>query len=223
MAAALRPLVIIGAGGHGREAIQVVRAINSTAPTFEIVGVLDDDPECQPRLHRVGVTYLGPPEALANINAWFVIAVGTGLSRKSIADRLHSFEREAAVLLHPHASVGDDVELGAGAIVNAGARVTTCSRFGVHVHLNTNSTVAHDSTLKDYVTLSPGANLAGNVTVGEGAIIGTGACVNPGRTIGAWTLVGSGAVVTRDLAANVTVAGVPARVFSENIDSTNAI
>src|SRR6185503_3442370 len=49
--------------------------------------------------------------------------------------------------------------------------------------------------------------------VERGASIGSGAVVLGGVRIGAGALVGAGAVVTRDVAANETVAGVPARVL----------
>ena len=208
---ALRRIVIIGAGGHGREALQIVRAINAHSPTFELLGVLDDDVDASTSLRRVGTSVIGPPERLAELDATYVIALGHPVARKLVAQRLGTPTQEAAVLVHPLASVGDDVELSPGCILNAGSRVTTCTMLGRHVHLNTNSTVAHDSQLDDYSTLSPGANLAGTVRLGEGVFIGTNAAILPGCSVGAWTVVGAGAVVTCDLPPGITAVGVPAR------------
>jgi len=53
--------------------------------------------------------------------------------------------------------------------------------------------------------------IAGGVEVAEGAELGTGAKVIPRLTVGAWSVVGAGATVIRPVAANSTVAGVPAR------------
>ena len=50
--------------------------------------------------------------------------------------------------------------------------------------------------------------------VKRGASIGSGAVILCGVTIGENALVGAGAVVTRDVAAGATVAGVPARVLA---------
>lgn len=54
------------------------------------------------------------------------------------------------------------------------------------------------------------SRLAGPI-VGAGAVVGAGACLLPGVVIGANATVAAGAVVTRDVAPDVTVLGVPAR------------
>jgi hypothetical protein len=49
-----RPLVVIGAGGFGREALDVITALNSAvaSPLFDILGVVDDSPSV-PNLDRL--------------------------------------------------------------------------------------------------------------------------------------------------------------------------
>lgn len=53
------------------------------------------------------------------------------------------------------------------------------------------------------------------VRIGRGTYIGTAATILPGVTIGRESVVGAGAVVTRDVADQVMVAGVPARVIKQ--------
>ncbi len=57
--------------------------------------------------------------------------------------------------------------------------------------------------------------------VRKGASIGSGAIVLCGVTIGEGALIGAGAVVTRDVAAQAVVAGVPARVMAQSCANTN--
>jgi sugar O-acyltransferase (sialic acid O-acetyltransferase NeuD family) len=206
------PVVIIGAGGHGREVLDLLRAAGHAA--YDVLGFLDDG---QPDLHlldRLGLPHLGPVASLEAMAAdvRYVLGVGSGSDRSAIAEWARSTGKEAATLVHPTATVGSDVELGEGVIICAHASVTTHARLGRHVHLNVASTVAHDAVVGDFVTLSPGCRLSGNVTLGHGVTLGTGAVVIPGVSIGAETVIGAGAVVITDLPGGVTAVGVPARV-----------
>ncbi|MEO7497282.1 MAG: DapH/DapD/GlmU-related protein [Massilia sp.] len=57
-----------------------------------------------------------------------------------------------------------------------------------------------------------GTGTAQSISIGEGCWIGAGARILGGVTIGHGAVVAAGAVVTRDVAPNVLVAGVPAAV-----------
>ena len=53
------------------------------------------------------------------------------------------------------------------------------------------------------------------VHIQRGAWIGAGATILPGVTTGENSVVGAGAVVTKDVPANVVVAGIPAKVIKQ--------
>jgi acetyltransferase-like isoleucine patch superfamily enzyme len=57
-----------------------------------------------------------------------------------------------------------------------------------------------------------GSTVSLPIVLKQGAWIGANVTVMPGVTIGENAIVGAGAVVTKDVAANTIVAGVPARV-----------
>jgi sugar O-acyltransferase (sialic acid O-acetyltransferase NeuD family) len=204
-------LVIIGAGGHGRETLDIVEACNAVTPTYDFVGFCADQYELA-LIDRRHVEVLGGVDALQTTVAAYVIGIGTSETRRDLDAQVSGFGREAAVLAHPSSSCGSDLRLAPGVILAAGARVTTNVTLGRHTHLNVNAVVSHDCQVADYVTLSPGVLVNGTVTLGEGVFLGTGAVVLPGRTVGAWARIGAGAVVTEDVASGQTVVGVPARV-----------
>lgn len=204
----MRDLVIIGAGGHGRETLDIVEAINAHQPTWRFLGFLDDGTVDADRLQRRGAELLGTTDATPS-GAGYVIGIGSSVIRAELDHRLAAHQAEK--LVHPHASVASDNRIGAGVLLAAGARVTTNVTLGRHVHLNVNAVVSHDCTVGDYSTLSPGVHLNGDVSIGKRVFLGTGAIVLPGVSIGDGAVVGAGAVVLNDVASGTTVVGVPAR------------
>ncbi|GHD41705.1 acetyltransferase [Mycetocola manganoxydans] len=210
------PLVIIGAGGFGREALDVVAAMNETHRNrFEIVGVVDSAPSLVniSRLEDRGISYLGTEtEWLSNGNdASFVVGVGDPIMRSTIAARWIDAGRSPVTLVHPSAIVGGMSTIGAGSVVCAGVQISTNVRLGEYVHLNPNVTVGHDSALERCVSINPGAIVSGEVQIGTGSLVGAGAVILAGLNIGRDSVVGAAACVVRDVEASTVVKGVPAR------------
>ena len=208
-----RPLVIVGAGGFGREVVELVRDINAAGERFELLGVVADG---TPDLDLLGVSrvvHLGAIEDLAGVaaSAAYVVAVGDAVGRERLAARSDAACHEAVTLLHTTAVVGRDIRLSPGAIVAAHCSITTNVAVGRHVHVDRACTVGHDAVLEDFVRLNPGAVVSGNVTMRRGSTLGTGAVTRQGVEIGAGTYVGAGAAVVSDLPPGVVAMGVPAR------------
>jgi acetyltransferase-like isoleucine patch superfamily enzyme len=85
-------------------------------------------------------------------------------------------------------------------------------RLGRHVILNLAVTIGHDAVLGDYVTVNPNVSISGNTVLEDEVTMGTGATIIQGRRIGARTPRSALApTVVRDLTADVTAVGVPAR------------
>lgn len=201
-------LVIVGAGGHGREALAIARTVNRRHERWSVIGLVDDGVP-DPGLVD-DATLLGTTGFLIEHGDEHVIAIGAPTIRRAVAERIGE-AAPAISLVDPSAWIGDDVDLAAGVIVHPGAICTTNVRVGLHSHLNCGVIVSHDCRIGDFVSLSPGVKLNGAVTVGDGAFLGTGAIVLPGRSIGQDAVVGAGAVVIDDVAPGATVVGVPAR------------
>lgn len=213
----MRKIAIYGAGGFGREVLQMIRDINAAAFSsipWDPVGFLVDTKYVNGNpVH--GLPLLDPATWLpANPDVDIVIAVGAPATRRRIAQSIASFyDNKFATLIHPRAWIGAEVQLGEGTIICAGCLITTDIRIGNHVHVNIGATVGHDAQLCDFTTLNPSVNVSGNVTLSEGAEIGTGSIIIPNAHIGNWCIVGAGSVITKPAPANATLVGAPAKVI----------
>lgn len=208
--AAPRALVIIGAGGQGREMLDTIEALNRLEPTWSFLGFLADDDRSADLVAARGAEILGRVDRLADLDAAYLIGIGDPAVRRAADAVAASAGREPATIVHPSAQVGSQVRLGAGAYVGPNAVVTTNVAVGRHTIVNIGASLSHDVVVGDFVTIGPGSHLAGNVTVGDDADVGVGVSVRPRATIGAGTVVGAGAVVVADLGPGVVAAGVPA-------------
>ncbi|WP_345762842.1 acetyltransferase [Diaminobutyricibacter sp. McL0608] len=212
-----RPIVVIGAGGFGRETLDVIEAINearSPSP-FAVVGVVDDAPSelNLSRLAARGVPWIGTiAEWLASdTDSSYVIGIGSPSARMQIAERLDSAGRVAETLVHPGATIGSQSTIGHGVVICSGVEVSTNVTIGEHANLNPSVTVGHDTSIAAFVSVNPAAVISGDVRVESQTLIGAGAVVLQGLTVGEGATVGAAACVTRDVATGVTVMGVPAR------------
>lgn len=207
------PIVIVGAGGFGREVVDVVDAVNAERQQYELKGFLDDGEPDSARLARIEVPHLGGMDAAAELpeGTRYVIAIANATARESIAERLDAMGLAPATLVHPSVTIGRDVEIGEGSVVCAGTRITTNIRIGRHVILNLNVTVGHDAVIEDFVTVNPLVAISGETALRRGATMGTGSSINQGLTVGEGTVVGAGASVVKDLDAGLVAVGIPAR------------
>jgi sugar O-acyltransferase (sialic acid O-acetyltransferase NeuD family) len=205
--------VIIGAGGHGRVVLDVLRA----GGRFEPAGFLDDGapPSAQ---GPCGLPVLGPVGAdgfarlLDRDVRHFVVAIGDNAARLAAQSAAAAAGLEPVNAVHPTAFVSPAASLGRGVVVCPNAAVVTGARLGDACVVNTAAVVDHECDLAEGVHVAPGALLAGRVTVGRLAFVGIGARVIQGIAVGERATVGAGAVVIENVPAGATVVGVPARV-----------
>jgi sugar O-acyltransferase (sialic acid O-acetyltransferase NeuD family) len=139
------------------------------------------------------------------------VAIGSNAVREKLQSRLATAGFSMPVIRHPAAIVAEDVEIGAGSLLAAGAIVGTGSRLAAGCIVNTAASVDHDCRLAGFVHIAPGARLAGTVSVGRRTLIGLGAVVIENLSVGDDVIVGAGAVVIGAVADRKTVMGVPAR------------
>lgn len=208
----MKPIVIVGAGGFGREVLDLLRDINQDKPTWEILGFLDDKFELVGKILN-DLPVLGTIGWLESQLVQPQVALGVGSSKA----RYHIVQRISQAvfpsLIHPNVVMSNYMEIGRGIIITAGNILTNQIRLGNFAMLNLACTIGHDTSIGNYVTVSPGVNISGNVHIAEGCELGTGSALIPGVHVGRWSVIGAGAVVVNDIPPNCTAIGVPARAI----------
>lgn len=206
----MKKLVIIGAGGFGREVIWLVERINAANARWDLLGFVDDA-EGLPGSKVNGYEVLGDCEWLKkqNEDVYAVCAIGASKPRKKVISKLGN--QNYATLIDPSVEISNLVGIGEGCIICAGSIITVNIEIGKHVIINLDCTIGHDACISDYVTLYPSVNVSGNVLLEECVKIGTGCQIIQGLKIGVGTIVGAGATVVKELPENCTAVGSPAK------------
>lgn len=208
-------IVIIGAGGHGKVVLDILRAAGEEEP----VGFVDSSPS-RAGGRIGGLPIFGPANVLPKLRQQgirgAIVAIGDSRARVQYASVLREQGFELVNAIHPSSSVSPMAVLGRNVVVAAQAAVCTEARIEDSVILNTACVVDHECEIGAGAHVCPGAHLAGRVRVGAGAWIGIGANVIQCLSIGEHATVGAGAVVIRDVPAGSTVVGVPARVIKSS-------
>jgi sugar O-acyltransferase (sialic acid O-acetyltransferase NeuD family) len=206
-------LVIVGAGGFGREVFSVIQEINHVKPTWDVLGFLDDDAQALD-VFQDYPPILGPLEHYRHLDRPHLIcSVGNPKDRKRIVEQMSGMGAHWATILHPTVRFGTNSTIGEGCIFCARSGLTVDAKVGNHVHMNCNSGTGHDARIGDFCTLSSYVDICGRVVLEEGVFLGSHASVLPSAHIGAWATVGAGSVVLRNVSAGGTVLGVPAKTI----------
>ena len=202
---------MVGCGGMGRETMDLLDLCSTGGGSWRPLGFVDDAALTLPQEVN-GFPVLGTTAWLGERRVGVAVSIGSPARRASVVRRLRNLGCTSfPTLLHPTASVGRHVVIGDGCLVMANAVLTTNVALGDFVIVNAGTTVSHDSVAADFVTLAPGAHLAGATVAETGVDFGIGAVTIPGVSLGQWCVVGAGSVVTRAVARNTVVVGVPAR------------
>ncbi|WP_028546020.1 acetyltransferase [Paenibacillus taiwanensis] len=204
-----RKTVIIGAGGHAKVVIDILRSM----PQLEIVGCIDrSNVRTVMQLPVLGDDDLLPQLWNADVKHAFV-AIGNNQIRQRLAKRATEIGFTLINAVSPYAHISESASLGSGIAIMPGAIVNAEAVIDNYAIINTSSSIDHECYIGESCHVAPGSHLSGNVHVQEGAFLGTGTTVIDGIHIGAWTVVGAGSVVVRNIPAQCLAYGVPARII----------
>ena len=213
----MRKIVIVGAGGFGREVLEIFKDDNTIENKWEIIGFVDDNSDIHEQMINDFSVVGGLDWLIENkADVSCVIAIGEPKTKKLISDKLEANNVKFVNAIHPSVIMSEYVKLGNNVIICAGCILTVNITIGNHVIINLNSTIGHDVIIEDYCSMMPAVKINGNNHLNKGVYVGTGASFIHQVTIGSWTTIGAGAAVVKDIPDNVIAVGVPAKVIKKS-------
>jgi sugar O-acyltransferase (sialic acid O-acetyltransferase NeuD family) len=211
----LRPLVLVGGGGHCRSLIDVLEAEG----VWQIAGLVDLSE--RQNEDTLGYPRIGADEdlpELARKYPYFLIAAGQ-IGLPALRERMYKLITNAGGKLatvcsplarvSPHATIGEGTVVFHQAVVNAGATV------GGNVIVNTFALIEHDVRVGVFCHISTGSRVNGGCVLADRCFVGSGAVLRENVRLAEGTIVGCGAVVVRDTEPFGVYAGVPARLIKK--------
>lgn len=212
----MKKIGIFGAGGYGKEVIELIRQINLQSNEWEIVGFFDDNKTLGSVID--GLPVLG---GVVELNAWnddvlyLVFAIGNPIIKENIERKISNAQIQYPVLIHPSVimPLNDKVSIGKGTVICGFCFISVNVIIGEHVLVNVNSTIGHDSVINNFTSIMPAVNISGNVKVGRNVFIGVGAKIINDVSVGDNVTIGMASAVLKNAPPDTTLMGVPARII----------
>lgn len=213
------PLVVFGTGGTSKEAAMLIDEINeyNNCDVYRLLGYVVPDRKalgekigeytavcCDEDFQRLAGEY-------SAIGA--IIPFGKADLKKKVLNIVGDIANIVFPnIVHPSAVLNrKHIKMGKGNVIYAGVSFTSGIEIGDFNLINPNVTIGHDARIQSYCSINPLASISGNVTIMDGVMVGTGANILQQLVLGEYSVIGAGAVVTKDVKAFNTVAGVPAK------------
>lgn len=204
----MKDLIIVGAGGFGRETIYLAERINENNPQWNIKGFIDDNLSA---LDNVTCDY----PIMGRIQDWMPTeneVFALGISSPGLKEKLSSaLKARGAVfetLISPSAFISRHVAIGEGCVVLSGS-IGDCVRIGNFVHI-AGSMVGQDAIIGDYSTTTGFANIV-SAQLGKRVFVGSHVVIMNNRRIGDDAFICAGSIVFSHVKSNTKVFGNPAK------------
>lgn len=209
----MKNLIIIGAGGFGREIHNMVPYCKGYGEDFVLKGFINDItdalqsfPGYAPIIGTIR-DYLPSPDDV------FICAIGDIVGRKKCVEKILSRGGEFITLVHRTAGWSRNTVVGKGCILGVRVGISNECKIGDFTIMQDECIVGHDTEIGAFCQFHPRGFVAGRVRIGDEVHVGPCAMIHPDKKIGAGATIGAGSFVIRNIKPGVTVYGNPAKVL----------
>ena len=209
----MKEIIIVGAGGFGRELLQWIKDINKIENRWIIKGFIDDNLNA---LDNYECDY----KVIGKVREWqpeesevFACAIANPRIKEKITKNLKKKGAKFDSIIHPKVLIGEFNKIGEGVVMYPNARLTVNINMGDFVTL-LSSSIGHDVRIGDFSTISSHCGINGKTKLGKRVFMGTNSTIVSERTVGDDVYIGAGSVVIRNIKSCTKVFGNPARVIN---------
>lgn len=209
----MKHLLIIGAGGFGREIFNMAPSCRGYGVDWDVKGFLDDTPDplggCGGYAPVVGKIHGYEPQP----DDVFLCAIGSVQGKRECVETILAKGGEFISLIHKSVTFGRNCTVGRGCIMEMECRISCDISIGDFATIQDQCMFGHDVQVGAWCHLHPRVFLGGHAKLQEAVHIGYGAFIHPGKTVGANATVAAGAYVFRNVKPGTTVIGNPAAIL----------
>ncbi len=205
----MKKLIIVCAGGFGKEALNLAQKINKNIHQWNILGFIDDT-------KTIGTEVFRGYKIIGSIHDWevqeeqyFALGISKPQAKEKIYNLLKSKGAKFATLINPNITIPEEMIIGEGCIITSGW-IGLNNKLGKCVHIA--GSMIGGSDIDDFSTTTGFSNIAA-AHIGKRVFVGSHAVVLNGRKVGDDAIVAAGAIVMSNVKAGTTVIGNPARIF----------
>ena len=209
----MKQLIIIGAGGMGRQVLSFAKSCKGYGKEYEIKGFLDDN------LHAMD-GFPDYPPVLGTVDGYqietddvFFNSIGDIQAKKRCIQIILDKGGDFLTLIHPTAQVSPDTMIGKGCMIGSYVGIGVETTIGNFCLIQSKATIGHDVHIDDFARIDCNVVLIAGVTVGKNVCIHTSAVVNHDVSLGDGSTVGAMSFVIRKVKPGQTVFGNPATVI----------
>lgn len=207
----MQRLIIVGAGGLGREVFSWASHHPDCGKVWSIAGFIDDNPNALDNFRYPVKVINSISNYIPSADDVLVCGIGDPAIKRLVCERLIAHSAKFISLIHPTVVMGMNVNLAKGVVICPHVTLTADIQVGTFSLINCHSSAGHDVDIGAWSTISGHCDVTGGCKIGEGAFLASGVRLLPGKTVGSNAYVGAASVVIKSVQSEDRVFGNPAR------------
>lgn len=207
----MKQLVIVGAGGCGRELFFLAKESLGYGTDFVIKGFIDDNIYALDGFDNYPPLLGKIEDYIPEHDDVFSCAMGNVRPKKKCVDIIQGKGGTFINIIHKSAVIRENSTLGLGCIICDGVFISCDVQIGDFVTVQRVADFGHDVKIGNFCQFNANTFMGGGAKAGSMVTVHTGAIITPGIEVGDNCTINAASVVIRNVKNGQTVFGIPAK------------